>query len=310
MTSSRLATIDIGTNSVLLLIAQIAKDGSITVLEEQAEITQLGEGFATDPTIRPAVFERNLTVLKKFAERCRVHAVNTIKVVATEGMRRARNSKEFIAAVKTQTGFEIEIISGEREAELTYKAAAHDFGADITVMDIGGGSTEFIAKNFSTSIPMGSVILTEQFLQSDPPTESEYKKLVDYIETNLKKNLTIELLHHRTIAQFVATAGTATTVAAMHLKLATYDQAKVHGTSISRQNIESILDQIKSMPLAERITLPGLHPKRAPFIIAGTTLLLKAMEFLGFDTVTVSDRGLRWGMLYSIIGYVVVGVKC
>ncbi|OGQ45626.1 MAG: hypothetical protein A3I05_08010 [Deltaproteobacteria bacterium RIFCSPLOWO2_02_FULL_44_10] len=294
------ATIDIGTNSVLLLIAEMDTSHHITVLEEDADITQLGEGLAALHIISPAAVERTIDVLQRYLVRCKAERVEKIIAVGTEALRRAKNAPAVLQEINTQTGIEIEVISPEREAWLTYLAATRDFGEDITVMDIGGGSTEFIAgKAQLLSIPIGSVTLTESYLPSNPATLPEQTTLVNIIDEHLKTYLKNPSPWKK--RTFVATAGTATTIAAMHLKLDSYDQARVHGLSMTQHDVTSIEKIVLPLTTQERAQLPGLHPKRAPFILAGSILLERAMHYLGYDCVMVSDRGLRWGLLYSKI---------
>lgn len=297
-----LATIDIGTNSTLLLIGEM-RGGKIIPHEERAEITRLGKGLEASSRIDEQNAEVTIAVLRDYGAACRARSVQKIAIVGTEVLRRATNAQWFVDRVKQELGLDIEIISGEREAEFTYQACEMDFGEDIAVIDIGGGSTEFITKEMRVSTKLGSVVLTERFLKSDPVTESEYSQLVEYIENTLDNALRSGWPEHRgveSVSRFIATAGTATTMATMKLRLDTYDHSKVHGSIVMTEEIREIIAQLKPRTVAERMKLPGLHPKRADAILAGATILERAMRFLGFDQITVSDRGLRWGLFGDV----------
>lgn len=303
------AAIDIGTHSILLLIGVPQPDGTIHVLDERSSLPRLGEKLKQTGCLGRGAMDRAITVLKEYREACDTHGVTDVAIVGTEALRCASNSNEFLTRIKQETGFEVEVISGPREAALTFAAAAHDFGNDITVIDIGGGSTEVIRlndpKNFTSgitmvSMPMGSVVFTETFLRSDPVTDAEYQALTAHIQTVLRE----QTGPSRTsgAGHLVATAGTATTVAAVALRLTTYDQAKVHGFTITRDQTAALLTTLKERTVAERKKIPGLHPQRADVILAGTTILALAMDHFHHHDVMVSDRGVRWGLFYERYG--------
>jgi len=296
------AIIDIGTNSVLLLIVDADKN----VLVDEASVTRLGEGLAQKPFFLSQAMKRTLRVLKKYSEICKQHRVLKIHAVGTAAFRKAKNTSLFVAQVKQECGFEIEIISGEREAELTWKAASSNFGKDIVVIDVGGGSTEIvwydstIVRSYSgkklnvISIPIGSVVLTETFCHFDPVTKQEFQKLNEAILQQLQNQRTSVRAYQRTI---IATAGTATTLAAIDLGLKEYRHAEVHGHKLSIARLEEIIADLKSKTVAERKKIPGLHPQRADVILAGALILQIFAEQSAATVITVSDRGLRWGLV-------------
>lgn len=323
----KLATIDIGTHSVLLLIAEKNLKGEVKALVEEATLTRIGEGMASHSVFLPSGMERTLGTLKRYRALCNKHGVEKIVAVGTAAFRKAKNANDFVAEVERTCGFKIEIISGEREAQLTWKAAATDFGSEIIVLDIGGGSTEIILQKrervlpaapgsvspkrgpsdliavvtpslFCTSIPIGSVLLTEKYAHSDPISEKDYQKICQTIDEHLSSfNLcTYAPKHLRTL---VATAGTATTIGAIKKKMKTYKHNEIHGSKISLQELQKIIAEFKVKTIDERKKIPGLEPGRADVILAGSLLLQKVAEHFGIQEITISDRGVRWGLVYE-----------
>lgn len=297
----KLATIDIGTHSVLLLItAQQA--GKIVSLVDEATLTRIGEGMGAANVFSADGMERTLAVLKKYRGICEQEGVGKIIAVGTAAFRKARNANTFIQQVEKECRIRIKIICPEREAELTWKAASTDFGKDIVVVDIGGGSTEVMGgPEQSISLPIGSVLLTERYCRSDPISEEDYRNLAKAIDHQLL-SLDIQTYRHKHIQTLAATAGTATTLGAIKLKLKTYRHNQVHGTTLSMDELKNILADFKSKTIALRKKIPGLEPGRADVILAGSLLLQKIMEHLGFKKITVSDRGVRWGLAYEEFG--------
>lgn len=199
--------------------------------------------------------------------------------------------------VKEDCDLNIEIISGEREAELSFMAVERDFGSDVLVIDIGGGSTEFIFKKDSnlnlSSLELGSVTIQEKFGKSDPISEKDFSAMKTFIKAKL--DITIQNPSNK----LVATAGTATTLAAMKLKLEKYNHSEVHGLALNKTDIEKIIEELRTRTIEERKKLPGLEPKRADVILPGSLILNSVIEKFGFKEVTVSDRGVRWGLIYE-----------
>ena len=304
----KLATIDIGTHSVLLLITEKNQSGAIISIADEATLTRIGEGMGSHNIFVTAGMERTLAVLKKYKTICDKHGVKKIIAVGTAAFRKAGNAKEFVAQVQKECGIAIEIISGEREAALTWRAASTDFGNDIVVVDIGGGSTEIIEydrtmvrscdgkKTKCISLPIGSVILTEQFCHSDPISDHDYKNLKSQITKALKNYRTIVPSYNRTL---IATAGTATTLGAIQKKMTTYKHAEIHGSKLTLQELKKIIADLKSKTIAERKKIAGLEPGRADVILAGATLLEKIASHFSAKEITVSDRGVRWGLVYE-----------
>ncbi len=297
----RVATIDCGTNTVLLLIADW--DGtSLRSVEDHAEIVRLGEGLDRTQVLSPAAMARTLEVLKKYIDRFRACECVDIRAVATESVRKAQNSNEFVARANlllSSVGGKLDVIDGKREAALAFgavRASFVDLVPPMTVIDIGGGSTEILVGGEtieeSVSFPIGSVRLHERLLHHDPPTSEERASL----------SLTIdETFRHapKLRGTIVGIAGTVTTLAAMVQRLETYDPERVHGAQLSSRELGEMTEQLWQLPLAERKKLPGLHPERADVILAGAVILQKLLN--GKDCI-VSDRGVRWGLAYEMVG--------
>jgi exopolyphosphatase / guanosine-5'-triphosphate,3'-diphosphate pyrophosphatase len=303
------ATIDVGTNSVLLLIGERQSDNSVRVLEDLARVTRLGEGVAASGVLAAAAAERTMAALREYRARCRELGVADVAAVGTAALRNATTAADFLDRARTELGLTIEVISSEREAQLTYRAASHDFGDEIVVVDIGGGSTEFIAQSRTSenaaselhliSLPIGCVSLTERLAAHDPVTTPELHVLRMAVHETLGSELDLHEFAHPHDLKLVATAGTATTLAAMHLELAPYDPARVHGSCLKVTDLRDLMNAISEKTLEERRRMPGLLPERADVILAGAVLLHEVMSTLGYAEVTISDRGVKWGLFYE-----------
>ncbi|MBZ4370329.1 Ppx/GppA phosphatase family protein [Corallococcus sp. AS-1-6] len=298
----RFASIDIGTNSVLLLVADRQPDGRFQAVVERAEITRLGRGVDTSRVLSSEGMEATLSVLVAFANEARELGAEAIAVSATSAARDAKNGADFIAQAKARADVTVEIIPGEMEAQLSFAAVAQDFATEaagpLLVVDIGGGSTEFIYGSdagtvaFRHSFDVGAVRLTERYVRTDPLSPDERGG----IEAHLRDTFSA-LPPPPPGALLVGVAGTVTTLYAVRHQMATYDAEAVHGGTLSRGELDALTDQLCAMPLDARRTLPGLQPKRADVIPAGALILREAVKALGLDACRVSDRGLRWGLL-------------
>ncbi len=301
---SRFATIDVGTNTVLLLVAERGEGGSFTAVDERMELTRLGRGVDRTRRLDPASVDATIAALRSFADAAREAGAQDLVVTATSAARDAENGASFFERGAEAAGVPIEVISGDREAELTYASARHDFGgaSPLAVTDIGGGSTELVygsgdAISFRHSFDVGSVRLTERWLSSDPPAPRE----LDALRRDLAQVLAAAPPPPPG-ASLVGIAGTVTTLCALHLGLSAYDGALVHGARLGRDEVFALAHRLGALPLADRLQIPGLPPQRADVIVAGAELLSALMEHLGFDEVIVSDRGIRWGLLYQRFG--------
>lgn len=303
------AVIDIGTNTVLLLIAGALPDGKFRAFHDLMTVTKLGEGLAVTGRISEAAIERTIAALDTYVGLCSKSGVSVIKAVGTQTLRMAGNSADFISLAKEKFNLDVEIISGEREARLIYEANRRDFGDEILVLDIGGGSTEFVtipAKNRKeraqlevASLPIGCVALTEKFLKDDPPSDDDIGKLQKNVRRTLENGLDPKIFARPHDRALVAASGTATTAAAMALRLDSYDPLRVHGMKIKIAEIRDIIGDVQRKGIEERKRIQGLPPSRADVILSGLCILHEAMVFLGHADFTVSDHGIRWGLLYE-----------
>jgi exopolyphosphatase / guanosine-5'-triphosphate,3'-diphosphate pyrophosphatase len=303
---SRLATIDIGTNTTLLLVAE-ANGGTISVLEDRAEITRLGRGIGKDGGLGQEGIDRTLAALSGYAALARVHEA-PIFAIGTEALRRAPNAADFLRRAAALLDTPVEVIRGEREAALTFLAAKLSFpeaaAQTMMVLDIGGGSTEVIvarrgAIELCRSLPLGSVRLTERHLHHDPPLGPE----IDAVRAEIVGHLA-QVPFPRQADQpcLVGVAGTVTSLAAMVQNLRSYDPALVHGYRLTLPALEQQIVRLRTSTQEEREAMAGLDPRRADVILSGALILSEIARRLGAADVLVSDRGIRWGLLYEKLG--------
>jgi exopolyphosphatase/guanosine-5'-triphosphate,3'-diphosphate pyrophosphatase len=298
----KIGALDVGTNTVLMLVAETTSDGGARRVIDLARITRLGQGVDHNHRLDPPAALRTLDTIAEFVEQARAAGAEKIVAAGTATLRDAADGEDLIRRVRERTGVQLEIVSGETEAWLSYLAVMHGLRLDpsrrLLIIDIGGGSTEFIraapgAKLQMASLQIGSVRLTERIIHHDPPTAREAADLRLAIDAELKGlgwKLETDLL--------VGIAGTVTTVCAVALQMETYDPDRVHGYRLSRKEVERVLGLFGSRPLAERRKLKGLDPARADVIFAGTAILERVMSEADADSVTVSDQGVRWGLVW------------
>lgn len=306
----RLAAVDQGTNSVRLLVAEPDGAGGFVELGRDMVITRLGQGVDETRRLAPDAIERTTDVLGRFARRARALHAERIRVGATAALRDASNAKGFERRVRELTGSDAEIVSGEKEAELSFLGATRgleETGLGVTppylVLDIGGGSTEFVLgverPSAALSTQMGSVRLTERFVTTDPPNKEELGALRRAVgETLDEVERSIPLADART---FVAVAGTATTVQAIALGLGFYDPERIHRTRLSLEDAERVAARLTAMRTPERAALPVMAPGRADVIVAGATILVEVMRRFGFDEALVSETDILDGLVFQII---------
>jgi len=301
------AAIDVGTNTLRLLVAEAVGPDDYAVLHEEQQITRLGEGLRSTGVLQDAPRRRSLTVLRRFADLARSLKAGEIAAVATSAVREARNGQEFVAEVWREAGLALRVIDGEEEARLTLLGVRHGLrlgSRRVLAIDIGGGSTEFVLARGEViegivSTGLGVVKLTEQYLVSDPPTVGELRRVKEVVGTRIDR-LRLEL-PGREEAQFVGTAGTVTTLAAIDLALVIYDRQKVQGHCLGLARVRELLERLAQLPLRERREVPGLEAGRADIILAGAIILAVSMERLGYDELRVSDDGLREGILLDLL---------
>jgi exopolyphosphatase / guanosine-5'-triphosphate,3'-diphosphate pyrophosphatase len=294
------ASIDIGTNTVLLAVADVG-DGILTDIADLAVITRLGEGLKATGLLGDEAMERTFLVLKDYRETALRRGAEEIYCVGTAALREAGNSTAFIERVKGELGISIRVISGRDEAYYTYLSVKHDgFPGmeEFIIFDIGGGSTEIIEGSASrfvdfVSLPVGSVKLTEMFVRSDPPTGDEIARLVAFLKDTI--HTPFEGAHHR----IVGTAGTVTNIAAIALGLERYEKPRIHGLSVGAGEIDAIIGRLKSMTVRERRGVRGMEAGREDILLQGTILMREIMTCFDAGELLVSANGVRYGVLYE-----------
>ena len=288
----KVAAIDIGTNTTLLLVTEPDDRGVLRPLREVATITRLGEGVDVARKLAPAAIERTNTCLAKYAEITRELGVERVGVVGTSAMRDAGGGEEIRAKVRELFGVEARTISGQEEARLTFDGATGGLsvGPNVTVFDIGGGSTELVVAKrgiivASKSFDVGSVRLTERHGEDRAA-----------IERAIESAFATDDQVWSASGDVVGIAGTVTTLAAVALSMEPYDGARVHGHVMTRTAVAEVVDRLAATPLEQRKKLRGLEPKRADVIVAGGLIVLAVMDKLNAKSIIVSDRGVRWGL--------------
>lgn len=306
------SSIDLGTNTCLLLIAEVEKipdkyqdkyQDRFKIIREMGDystIVRLGEGVDKNRELKDTAMERTLACLRGYSEKV-LQAGSDPRAticVATSQARDARNGAEFFKRVEKETGFVFNIISGDEEARLTFHGGLlPDLNPETSaVIDIGGGSTEIISTQGGQSVDMGSVRYTERFLKSDPVTDQEFWDCQKAIDQGLEP-----LVEWRSKlpsdTTLVAVAGTATTLASWFLELPKFDVQALNNLTVTRGDIHRLVEELKWRTIQERCELPGLEPKRADVLLAGALILWRTMEKLNFPSCRVSTRGLRYGAL-------------
>lgn len=296
----RYAVIDVGTNSVKFNISERRADGNWTTIADRAEITRLGEGLDKTGEISPEAMERTVSAIAAMAEEAQQQGVATLAAVGTMGMRTARNSQQFIDAVKQRCGVTIEVIPGEEEGRLAYIAVKSGLGlgeGSLAIFDTGGGSTQFTFGRGSTveerfSLNVGAVRFTEEFGLGGVVPPERLRAALDAIAAEFTR-----IGNRPSPETLVGMGGAITNMAAVKHKMAKYDPNVIQGSQIERAEVERQIELLRSHSLEERRTIVGLQPKRADVILAGACIVKTVMEKLGKDRLSVSDRGLRHGLL-------------
>jgi exopolyphosphatase/guanosine-5'-triphosphate,3'-diphosphate pyrophosphatase len=307
MPQQRWATIDVGTNTVLLLVAE-RRGGALAPVLERAEITRLGRGVDATGRLDPAAIQDTVATLADYARSARALGAPVVACVATSAARDAENGAEFFDAARAAAGLSPEVIPGDEEARLVWASAWRDFGRPgepLAVLDVGGGSTELSfgdgpAPRGRASLQVGAVRLTERHVRGDPPSPAEVERLRAAAREAVRPFAAMEGRPRG--GHLVGVAGTVTTLAAVIQVLPVYDAEKVHGSTLSFDDIESLATTLAALTVRERAALPGMEPKRADVILAGAVVVAEAMRATGFESLLVSDRGVRWGLLYDRVG--------
>lgn len=302
-----IATIDVGTNTTLLLVARPAEGGGEPeVLDQQAEITRLGRGIGMDGQLGADGIARTLEVLRRYAAIAARHGAE-IAAIGTEALRRAPNAAQFLVPAAQILGGPVEVIDGDREAALTFRSVAASFPGEVAagrvaMVDLGGGSTEVIVSErgqirFRHSFPVGSVRLHERHIHHDPATPDEQAAVEREVATTLED--AARELRRSPVDLLVGVAGTVTSLAAMSMDLSTYDPARVHGSRLGDAALDAQIARLTGATQAQREKMAGLDPRRADVILAGALLLRQVVRMAGVPEVRVSDRGIRWGLFFE-----------
>jgi exopolyphosphatase / guanosine-5'-triphosphate,3'-diphosphate pyrophosphatase len=296
---TRVAVVDIGSNSTRLLVADVGPGAHVTELERRSVVTRLGEGVDATGALGDAPRERVYAALAEYAAAIGEHAATATTAVMTSAVRDAANGDEFATAVRERYGLAGRTLSGDEEAQLTFLGATAARtpapGERLLVIDIGGGSTELVIGErgdvaFHVSTQVGVVRHSERHLHSDPPTPEELAALTDDVGPALTQ--AVPEAERARVTAAVAVAGTATQCAGIDLGHVPDD---VEGHRLSLPALEAMLERLAALPLAERREVPGLDPHRAPTIVAGVVVLTRTLAAFGLEEVEVSDRDILWG---------------
>jgi exopolyphosphatase / guanosine-5'-triphosphate,3'-diphosphate pyrophosphatase len=297
--STRVAVIDVGSNSTRLLIADV--DGGVAVIERQSRVTRLGRGVDLSGQLADEAIEAACAVIANYVEICRESGAERVAAIATSAVRDASNGDAFVAELRERFALSTRVLNGEEEARATYRGATAEQppATPTLVIDIGGGSTEIVVGTgtgiaFHDSLQAGVVRHTERHVSADPPAAGELEALAD----DVRALIADALAGHdgTTVSAGIAVAGTPTSLAAVELGLEPYDPSRVHGQVLSLETIQRLFSRFASAPLAERQAIPGLHPDRAPNIIAGCVILVEAMRAFSLDEIEVSEHDILYGM--------------
>jgi exopolyphosphatase / guanosine-5'-triphosphate,3'-diphosphate pyrophosphatase len=295
----RVAVVDVGSNSTRLLIADV-EDGHIAEVERRSTVTRLGRGVDLSGQLSDEAIEAACGAIDGYMGLCREHGAETVAAIATSAVRDAANGEAFVAELRERFALSTEVLDGEEEARRTYRGATFERPpAELTlVIDIGGGSTEMVVGSgeriaFHDSLQAGVVRHTERHFSGDPPTAAEMEALAGDV-----RGLIAAALHgyeETWPSAGIAVAGTPASLAAVDLGLDPYDPSRVHGHVLPLPTIQRLLSRFASVPLAERAQIPGLHPDRAPTIIAGCVILIEAMRAFGLERIAASEHDILYG---------------
>jgi exopolyphosphatase/guanosine-5'-triphosphate,3'-diphosphate pyrophosphatase len=305
----RVAVVDLGTNTVLLLVAERGPAGTTRALVECATITRLGEGVDRSRRLAPQAVLRTCECLGEYARLVRESHATAICVVGTSATRDAVGGEEIRACVRSAFGVDLRVLTGIEEARLTFRGALSGLsvepGEEVAVFDVGGGSTEVVVGlnepsgpilGFAESFDIGSVRLTERHVLHDPPTPTELDALARSAAEAFA--LVPPIPHGRPP---IGVAGTLTTLAAVALGVSPYEGARVHGQTIRTADLKTVIRDLSRVDLQTRRSVVGMEVKRADVIVAGGVIALALLERWQASSVVVSDRGVRWGLAQDLL---------
>jgi exopolyphosphatase/guanosine-5'-triphosphate,3'-diphosphate pyrophosphatase len=297
----RVAVIDVGTNSTRLLVADVG-GGRVLPLERRSTVTRLGRGVDLSGHLSAEAIEDVCTAIGGYVGILEELGAETVDAIATSAVRDADNGSAFVAELRERFALSARVLDGEEEARSTYLGATAEFPPTepTLVVDIGGGSTELIVGtgseiSFHDSLQVGVVRHSERHISSDPPTAGELEALAADVRGLIEASLGPGV----TATEGIAVAGTPTSLAAVEMELEPYDPTRVHGHALALPSIQRLLSRLASVPLAQRVELPGLHPDRAPTIVAGVVVLVETMRAFGLEQITVSEHDILYGTAIS-----------
>lgn len=289
----KIGTIDIGTNSMRLLIGDYV-DGKIQNRKKLVNTTRIGQGVDKEGYISDEAIKRNIEALREFSNICMEEKCEYVYSMGTSALRDSKNGKLFVDLAKQETGIYVDIISGQEESNLGFRGVLEGLEGndDILVIDIGGGSTEFIIGDregikFAKSENVGALRMTEKFLKADPIADDEFEEMSTFIENEINK--TLNYIKEKGIKKLIGIGGTITSLSAMHQELDVYSMKKIHNSKICKKDVEIILQSLKNMTLNDKKCLKGLQPKRSDIITSGVKILDIVMEKLEIENITVSE---------------------
>jgi exopolyphosphatase / guanosine-5'-triphosphate,3'-diphosphate pyrophosphatase len=312
----RVAVVDIGTNSTRLLIAEVdPASGAVDELERRSNVTRLGHGVDASGSLAEDAMQRVFATLTSYRALIDEHGAGANLAVLTSAVRDAANGAEFADHVRNDFGLDARVLSGEQEAQLTFLGAMSGRPADAepgaaeptVVVDIGGGSTEFVvgishSAGFHTSLHAGVVRMSERHIHSDPPSPDELQALARDVRGTFLEGLPAS--ERAGVTHGIAVAGTATSAASIDQELDPYDPARVHGYMLQLGTVELLLARLADMDERQRREVVGLHPDRAPTIVAGMILLEEAMRAFELEQIQVSEHDILYGGALQLAGAV------
>ena len=299
------AALDLGTNSTRLLVAERV-NGGLDVLDRRNTITRLGQNVQAAGSLAPEAVDRTLACVRDYRDVMDRHRVDRVRLAATSAARDASNREDFFNAVEAVVGARPELLSGDEEGRISFAGATSDLDPALgpfLVVDIGGGSTEFIVGTSEAegvmSVDAGCVRLTERFLEHDPPQPEELVACISLTDSYLE-DVVRELPMVAEARTLVGLAGTITTVAAVEIGLATYDRDAIHHFVLTHEAAEDVFRTLATEPRADRIHNPGLEEARADVIVGGCCVLVALFRRLGFDEMIVSEADILDGLALSL----------
>lgn len=300
--SRRVAVIDIGSNSTRLLVADVA-GGRVTPIERRSTVTRLGRGVDLSGRLAAEAVEAACAAVDPYVATLQEMGAEAVDAIATSAVRDAENGSAFIAELRERFALSARVLGGDEEARLTYLGATSEDAPEVPtlILDIGGGSTEMVVgedreAEWHTSLQAGVVRHTERHLPSDPPTPVELEALAADVR-GLIEGATLDAPRAEA---GIAVAGTPTSLAAIELELDPYDPKRVHGHVLELRSIQRMLSRLAAAPLAQRREIRGLHPDRAPTIVAGVVILVEAMRAFDLERITVSEHDILYGAAIAL----------